>query len=54
MTPVAIGEGRFCRYQFGNIRRVFNHENVPSAVFSTPEAATVSMTEADARKKIGR
>ncbi len=55
LTPVAIGEGRaFADTEFGNIRRVFNHENVPSAVFSTPEAATVGMTEADARKKLGQ
>jgi glutathione reductase (NADPH) len=54
LTPVAVGEGRaFADTEFGNIRRVFNHENVPSAVFSTPEAATVGMTEADARKKWG-
>jgi glutathione reductase (NADPH) len=54
LTPVAVGEGRaFADTEFGNIRRVFNHENVPSAVFSTPEAATVGMTEADARKKLG-
>ena len=54
LTPVAIGEGRaFADTEFGNIRRVFNHENVPSAVFSTPEAATVGMTEADARRKLG-
>lgn len=54
LTPVAIGEGRaFADTEFGNIRRVFNHENVPSAVFSTPEAATVGMTEADAKKKLG-
>jgi glutathione reductase (NADPH) len=54
LTPVAIGEGRaFADTEFGNSRRVFNHENVPSAVFSTPEAATVGMTEADARKKLG-
>ena len=54
LTPVALGEGRaFADTEFGNIRRVFNHENVPSAVFTTPEAATVGMTEADARKKLG-
>jgi len=54
LTPVAVGEGRaFADTEFGNIRRVFNHENVPSAVFSTPEAATVGMTEAGARKKLG-
>lgn len=54
LTPVALGEGRaFADTEFGNIRRVFNHENVPSAVFATPEAATVGMTEVDARKKLG-
>lgn len=54
LTPVALGEGRaFADTEFGNIRRVFNHENVPSAVFSTPEAATVGMTETAAREKLG-
>ncbi len=54
LTPVAVGESRaFADTEFGNNRRVFNHENVPSAVFSNPEAATVGMTEADARKKLG-
>lgn len=54
LTPVAVGEGRaFADTEFGNIRRVFNHENVPSAVFSTPEAATVGIAEADAREKLG-
>jgi glutathione reductase (NADPH) len=54
LTPVAIGEGRaFADTEFGNNRRVFNHENVASAVFTQPEAATVGMSEADARKKLG-
>ena len=54
LTPVAVGEGRaFADTEFGNNRRTFNHENVPSAVFSTPEAATVGMSEEDARKKLG-
>ncbi len=54
LTPVAIGEARaFADTEFGNNRRVFNHENVPSAVFSNPEAATVGMTEAQAREKLG-
>jgi glutathione reductase (NADPH) len=54
LTPVAVGEGRaFADTEFGNNRRVFNHENVPSAVFSNPEAATVGMTEAQAREKLG-
>jgi glutathione reductase (NADPH) len=54
LTPVAIGEGRaFADTEFGNNRRVFSHENVPSAVFSNPEASTVGMTEAEAREKFG-
>lgn len=54
LTPVAIGEGRaFADTEFGNTRRVFNHQDVPSAVFSNPEAATVGMTEAEAQEKFG-
>ena len=30
-----------------------SHENVPSAVFSTPEAATVGLTEIEAKEKFG-
>ena len=54
LTPVAIGEGRaFADSEFGDTRRVFNHETIPTAVFSTPEAATVGLTEAEARIKLG-
>lgn len=54
LTPVAIGEGRaFADSEFGNNRREFSHENVPTAVFSTPEAATVGLTEEQAREKLG-
>ncbi|RUR80941.1 glutathione-disulfide reductase [Chlorogloeopsis fritschii PCC 9212] len=54
LTPVAIGEGRaFADSEFGNNRRVFSHEDVATAVFSTPEAATVGLTEAEARQKLG-
>ncbi|KJH73471.1 glutathione-disulfide reductase [Aliterella atlantica] len=54
LTPVAIGEGRaFADTEFGNNRRSLSHENVPSAVFSTPEAATVGMSEDDAQKQYG-
>ena len=52
LTPVAIGEGRaFADSEFGNNRRIFSHEKVATAVFSTPEAATVGMTEAQAKEK---
>ncbi|MBW4663742.1 MAG: glutathione-disulfide reductase [Chroococcus sp. CMT-3BRIN-NPC107] len=54
LTPVAIGEGRaFADTEFGNNKRSLSHENVPSAVFSTPEAATVGMSEEDAQAKYG-
>jgi glutathione reductase (NADPH) len=54
LTPVAIGEGRaFADSEFGNNRRAFSHENVASAVFSTPEAATVGLTETEAKEKYG-
>ncbi|AVH63444.1 glutathione-disulfide reductase [Nostoc sp. 'Peltigera membranacea cyanobiont' N6] len=54
LTPVAIGEGRaFADSEFGNNRRQFSHQTVPTAIFSTPEAATVGLTEAEAREKLG-
>ncbi|MBD2412892.1 glutathione-disulfide reductase [Nostoc calcicola FACHB-389] len=54
LTPVAVGEGRaFADSEFGNNRRAFNYQNVPTAVFSTPEASTVGWTEAEAREKLG-
>ncbi|MBD2436656.1 glutathione-disulfide reductase [Nostoc sp. FACHB-110] len=54
LTPVAINEGRaFADTVFGNKPRVMSYENVPTAVFTTPEAATVGLTEAQAREKYG-
>ncbi|MBV9387091.1 MAG: glutathione-disulfide reductase [Chroococcidiopsidaceae cyanobacterium CP_BM_ER_R8_30] len=54
LTPVAIAEGRaFADTEFGNNPRIMSHENVPSAVFSQPEAATVGLTEAQAHEKLG-
>ena len=54
LTPVAINEGRvFVDTHYGGQRRVMDHENVPSAVFTTPEVATVGMTEAEAIEKYG-
>ncbi|MEH2247010.1 glutathione-disulfide reductase [Nostoc sp.] len=53
LTPVAIGEGRaFADSEFGNNRREFSHETVPTAIFSNPEAATVGWTEAEAREQL--
>ncbi len=54
LTPVAIGEGRaFADSEFGENRRVFSHEDIATAVFSTPEASTVGLTEAEAKEKYG-
>ena len=54
LTPVAIQEGRaFADTHFGGKSRQMAYDNIPSAVFSTPEAATVGLTEAEAREKYG-
>lgn len=54
LTPVAIAEGRaFADTLFGHAPRHISYQNVPSAVFSQPEAATVGMSEAEAREKLG-
>lgn len=54
LTPVAINEGRaFADTHFGGKSRQMSYENVPTAVFSTPEAATVGLTEAEAKAKYG-
>lgn len=54
LTPVAINEGRaLADTVFGGIPRVMSYENIPTAVFTTPEAATVGLTEAEAKTKFG-
>jgi glutathione reductase (NADPH) len=54
LTPIAIAEGRaFADTVFGHMPRYITHQNVPSAVFSQPEGATVGMTEEDAIAKLG-
>jgi glutathione reductase (NADPH) len=54
LTPVAINEGRaFADTVFGGHSRTMCYENIPTAVFSTPEAATVGLTEIQAREKYG-
>lgn len=54
LTPVAIALGRaFADTEFGNLPRAISLENIPTAVFSEPEAATVGLTEAVAREKFG-
>lgn len=54
LTPVAINEGRaFADTVFGGNSRIMSYENVPTAIFTTPEAATVGLTEAEAREQYG-
>ena len=54
LTPVAINEGRaFADTHFGGKPRKMSYENIPTAIFTTPEAATVGLTEAEAREKYG-
>ncbi len=49
LTPMAIREGHaFADSVFGKQLRTVDHTLVPSAVFTTPEAAMVGLTEAQA------
>lgn len=54
LTPVATRDGALlARTLFGGARVAADHDDVPSAVFSQPEVATVGLTEADARRVHG-
>ncbi len=54
LTPVARAEGRaVAMTAFGDKPQKVNYDYVTSAVFARPEAATVGMTEAQAREKFG-
>ncbi|WP_066424744.1 glutathione-disulfide reductase [Anabaena sp. 4-3] len=54
LTPVAINEGRaFADTMFGGKSRVMSYENIPTAIFTNPEAATVGLMEAEAMEKYG-
>jgi len=54
LTPVAIDEGRaLADTIYGGQSRTTSYDNVPSAIFTTPEAATVGITEAKAIEKHG-
>lgn len=54
LTPVAIAEGRaVADSEFGNNQRHITYDNIASAIFSQPEAATVGLTEAEAKEKLG-
>ncbi len=54
LTPVAIEEGRaFADRIFGSKPRYPDYNNVPRAVFSNPEIATVGLTEKQAIDRYG-
>jgi glutathione reductase (NADPH) len=54
LTPVAIAEGRaFADTQFGGQSRTTNYDFIPTAIFTTPEAATVGLTETEAISQYG-
>ncbi|MFM0741739.1 glutathione-disulfide reductase [Paraburkholderia xenovorans] len=52
LTPVAIHEGHaFADTVFGNTSRTTTYERVPFAVFSQPQAASIGLSEEQARKR---
>jgi glutathione reductase (NADPH) len=52
LTPVAIREGHaFADTVFGDAPRQADYDNVPTAVFSTPEIGTVGLSEEDAMRQ---
>ena len=54
LTPVAIAEGRaFADTHFGGMTRQMAYDNIPTAIFTTPEAATVGLTEEEAIAQYG-
>jgi glutathione reductase (NADPH) len=54
LTPVAKAEGEaFAKTVFGKTPKTVNYLEVPTAVFSRPEGASVGMTEKQAREKFG-
>ncbi len=52
LTPVAIREGHaFADTVFGGRPSAVDYDNIPTAVFSTPEIGTVGLCQADAIKR---
>jgi glutathione reductase (NADPH) len=52
LTPVAIREGHaFADTVFGGKKIAVDHENIPTAVFATPEIGAVGLTEKEARDR---
>lgn len=54
LTPVAVDEGRaFADSVYGHRPREVDHDRVASAVFTTPELATVGLSEEEAVSRFG-
>lgn len=54
LTPVAIREGAaFAQTEFYDNPSSFDHELIPTAVFSQPPVGSVGLTEAEARRAYG-
>ncbi len=54
LTPVAVREGHaFADTEFGGKPRMVEHDLIPTAVFSTPEIASVGLPEDQARERCG-
>ena len=54
LTPVAIREGHaFADTEFHGNRRKFDHDTIPTAVFTQPEVGTVGLAEHEAREQYG-
>jgi glutathione reductase (NADPH) len=55
LTPVATSEGMaLAKTLFGGAPTPVDHENVPTAVFSHPNVATVGLAEGQARERYGQ
>ena len=55
LTPVAIREAAaFAATEFQGVPTTFDHDMVPTAVFSQPPIGTVGLSEAEARHKYGK
>ena len=55
LTPVAVREGHyFADTVFGNKPMAIDHEDVPTAVFSTPEVGVIGITETKARERFAK
>ncbi|GAP99487.1 glutathione reductase [Leptolyngbya sp. NIES-2104] len=53
-TPVAIASGRaFADTEFGNQTCAVSYKNIPAVISTKPEAATIGLSETQAREKFG-